>query len=391
MAPRVTVLMTVYNGLPYLPEALESVLAQTFTDFELLVVDDASTDGSVACLRAVTDPRIRLVCNERNQGQARALNHGLQLARGAYIARLDQDDACLPQRLERQVALLDRRPEIAIVGTWQQWIGADGRTRGLEPGVTDLRTGDFGTFLGTLLTCATPVGHPTVMYRSDVVHAVNGYDETFAPCEDYELWCRLARQRQQLAVLPQPLVKVRIHERQQSVTKLALQQTNARRAHERLVAACGPSTWLGTPAGRAEAGEISRLLRMDASFWEESASTRREVDDVLRELRTLLETIRDTCALSRREHARMTGRIAWWLGRGACLAALRRQRHSLPVYRFAWRAGGVRMLRCPTMLAYPIIRLLAPCFVSPVQQWLTSVAAWMKRRRAVARWMLVRS
>lgn len=377
MSPRVTVLMTVYNGLPFLPEAIESVLRQTFADFELLLIDDASTDASLACIRSYPDARIRLVCNEQNRGQAHALNQGLWLARGAYIARLDQDDVCLPNRLQRQVVFLEQRPEVAAVGTWQYWIGPEGRKRGLEPGVVGLRTGDFGTFLGTLLTYATPVAHPTVMYRREAVSAVNGYDETFAPCEDYELWCRLALRRHQLAVLPQPLVMVRIHERQQSVAKLALQQANARRAHERLVAAC---------CGGQEARGISRLLQLEPSFWDEHPSMR-QVQAVIRSLGELLDTVRETFRLSRREYANLTCRISWWLGRGACLAVVRRQRQSLPVYLFAWRAG-VRMLRCPTLLAYPWAFLLSPCFVSPVRRLLASVAVAVKRQRAVARLML---
>lgn len=368
MAPRVTVLMTVYNGLPYLPAAIESVLRQTFADFELLLIDDASTDGSVACVRAYADPRIRLVVNERNGGQARALNQGLQLARGAYIARLDQDDVCLPERLQRQVAWLDRRPEVVAVGTWQCWIGPDGRRRGLEPGVRDLRTGDFGAVLGALLTCATPVAHPTVMYRREAVAAVQGYDETFAPSEDYELWCRLAARRQALAVLPQPLVMVRIHGGQQSVTKAALQQANVRRAHERLVAACG---------GGPVSGEISQLLRLE-SFAN------------VRALGQLLEAMRVAFGLSRHEDAQVRGRLAWWLGRGACLAAVRRQHHSWRAYLFAWRIGGWRMLRSAAMLAYPLSVLLSPCCVSPVRRLLESVAAAVKRQRAVARLMLVK-
>src|SRR3972149_6665359 len=100
---RVTVLMAVYNGLPYLRQAIESVLTQSFTSFELLVVDDASSDGSVACVRSFNDPRVRLVCNERNLRQTASLNRGLELARGEYIARLDQDDLCAPDRLEKQV------------------------------------------------------------------------------------------------------------------------------------------------------------------------------------------------------------------------------------------------------------------------------------------------
>ena len=107
--------MPVYNGLPYLPHAIESVLDQTFTDFEFLIINDASTDDSFACIRSYKDPRIRLVCNETNLGQTRTLNKGLELAQGPFIARLDQDDIAYPKRLAKQVAYLDANPEVALV------------------------------------------------------------------------------------------------------------------------------------------------------------------------------------------------------------------------------------------------------------------------------------
>lgn len=119
--------MPVYNGGAQLGPVVESVLSQTFGDFELLVLDDASTDGCVAPIDSYGDSRIRLVRNEHNLEQVPTLNRGLREARGEYVARLDQDDRCRPHRLKRQVEQLDREPQFALVGTWMDIVDEQGR------------------------------------------------------------------------------------------------------------------------------------------------------------------------------------------------------------------------------------------------------------------------
>ena len=110
MKPIVTVLMTVYNGKNYLNEAIESVLCQTLTNYEFLIVDDASTDNSIEIINSYNDSRIKLLINKKNIGQTVSLNKGLAIAQGKYIARFDQDDVCLPKRLEEQVAFFKKNP-----------------------------------------------------------------------------------------------------------------------------------------------------------------------------------------------------------------------------------------------------------------------------------------
>ena len=290
--PTVTVLMTVYNGLPYLREAVESVLNQTFSDFELLLVDDASTDGSVDCIRSYGDPRIRLVCNSKNVGQAGAMNKGLALARGEYIARLDQDDVCVPDRLQRQVDFLKAQAGTAGVGSWQICIGPDGRKIGFEPGASDLAAGNFGTFAGLLWTQATPVGHPTVMVRRKIFAVAGGYEKAFAPTEDYALWTRLALNRRRLGVIPEPLVKIRIHPRQQSAEKLQIQRSKGVQAHQRFIAA------FCTAEENPE--EISAFLRMDEACWARFR-TGPEVRRVLFMHDQVMDRARRSWKLSRKE------------------------------------------------------------------------------------------
>ena len=198
MSPLVTVLMPVYNGLPYLREAIDSVLQQTLTDYEFLIIDDASTDGSVACIRSYRDPRIRLVRNEKNLGTSGSMNKGIELARSKYIARIDQDDVCLPERLHEQLAFLENRPDLAIVCSWE--VGIDSSSRRIRNWTRQLD--NYGSFLGYLVVGKCPIWHPSIMFRRQVVKDVGGYDHSYSPAEDFELTMRLAMHRHSGGVVP---------------------------------------------------------------------------------------------------------------------------------------------------------------------------------------------
>ncbi len=185
--PIVTVLMPVYNGERYLRESIESILGQTFTDFECLIIDDGSIDASRDIIRSYCDPRIRLIENIDNLGLIKTLNCGLALAKGEYIARQDQDDISYPERLEKQVAFLNSHPEIAMLGTRINNIDEQGRK---------------STLYGYCIVCSelairwqlmfdNPFVHPSVMMRAKIVSDIGGYDERFPECEDYDLFSRL--------------------------------------------------------------------------------------------------------------------------------------------------------------------------------------------------------
>ncbi len=161
-SPRVTVLMTVYNGLPYIAAAVESILSQTFTDFEFLIINDGSPDNSMAAVAEYRDDRIRVVDNPENIGQTRSLNRGLQLARGELIARLDQDDIALPERLEKQVAFADANPQVAALGTAATIIDEQGIDIGSAPVLTSERTLRWGLLFHNVLS------HPSVMFRRSI-------------------------------------------------------------------------------------------------------------------------------------------------------------------------------------------------------------------------------
>jgi Glycosyl transferase family 2 len=209
--PRVTVLLAVCNGEPWLGDAIRSVLGQIFRDFELLVIDDASSDGSPATLGAFGDPRLRVVRNEENLGLTRSLNLGLSLTESEYVARLDADDLSFPDRLGRQVAFLDGHPEVGVVGA--QGIPIDVRGRRLFRVAwwhREWRRPREGAAFEWYRMFDTPLIHSSVMFRRALVrNELGGYDESFLLSQDAELWMRAAR-RTRLANLDTPLVAMRI-------------------------------------------------------------------------------------------------------------------------------------------------------------------------------------
>lgn len=189
IAPAVSVVLPVYNCPHYVSGAIESVLAQTFADFELLVIDDGSQDETPAVLRRYTDPRMRLV-TQANRGLAATLNRGIELARGRYIARQDQDDISLPERFAKQVACLDAHPKCALVGTWAEiW------REGARTGRAHRHPSDNSTLKFELLF-NNPFVHSSVMIRKSALERVGAYsaDRNRQPPEDYELWSRIARE-----------------------------------------------------------------------------------------------------------------------------------------------------------------------------------------------------
>ena len=201
--PLVSVLMPIYNGAADLRKALDSVLSQTFGDFEVIAINDGSKDDSAALLNAVDDPRVRVI-HQDNMGLAATLNRGLSMARGALIARQDQDDLSHPERFARQVSFLQSNPECVLLGTAAEiWIG-DERTDRAHDHPTEHALLVFDLLFNN------PFVHSSVMMRRDAVLALGGYttDKDRQPPEDYELWSRLARHGR-VANLPERLVVYR--------------------------------------------------------------------------------------------------------------------------------------------------------------------------------------
>ena len=204
--PTVSVLMPVYNAARYLAEAVESILSQTFADFEFLIIDDGSTDGSRAILEgyAARDPRVR-VLSRPNTGHAVALNELLGLARGELVARMDADDVAFRERLLRQVDYLRAHPDVVCVGTAVRFIDEAGRfLREGHPGMENEEIQERA------LAGDCALNHPSVMMRRAAVEAVGGYHPEFQPAEDLDLWLRLG-ELGCLTNLPDVLMQYRQH------------------------------------------------------------------------------------------------------------------------------------------------------------------------------------
>ncbi len=217
MTPRVTVLMPIHNVEKHLRAALDSVLAQTFTDFELLIIDDCSTDSTPAILDTYTDPRIIRLRNAHNLGLVASLNRGIAAARGTYLARMDGDDICLPGRLAAQVAHMDAHPDIVLLGT--KYVHIDDDDAYVYGGAEAPPPPEPGTrgYLRWSLLWMTSIQHPTALIRRAALGDLR-YDAAFFTAEDYELWTRLGRLGA-VERLPDVLLRYRVNPAGISVTK----------------------------------------------------------------------------------------------------------------------------------------------------------------------------
>ncbi len=188
-APRVSVLMTTHNGARFIRESIDSVLAQTLTDFELIVADDASTDETPSLLAGYSDPRLRVVRPERNLGVAEARNFGLAACRGEYVAALDHDDISLPERLAVQVRYLDAHPEVVLAGTEVLLRMQDGRTL-----PTDHAPGSSPALVHWMLHVDNPFTWSSVMLRAAALRRLGTFMRREAePADDFDLYHRLLR------------------------------------------------------------------------------------------------------------------------------------------------------------------------------------------------------
>lgn len=205
ITPLISVVLPVYNGEKYLAGAIDSILAQSFANFELIMIDDGSADGSQQILSEYErrDPRVRVIVRE-NRGLATTLNDSIDIARGAWIARMDQDDIALPYRLERQLQWLERTGS-DIAGSWVRRFGAGDKR------VVRLRQTDEAIKMEMLFCC--PFAHPTVMMRTALVKQLH-YDSACEKAEDYDLWERAAEAGWKMTNVPEVLLLYRIHAEQ---------------------------------------------------------------------------------------------------------------------------------------------------------------------------------
>lgn len=269
-APAISVLMAVRDGLPYLSESVESILGQTFKDFEFIIVDDGSTDGGANWLRqrATTDSRIRII-TQANTGIAKALNKGLEIVKGKYIARMDADDVASPDRFYAQMEAMEQDPELAIVGAAIEMMTAEGwvyRSKSPPEAHEDIRS-------ALLRGDAQALIHPVVMIRKEAMLAVGCYDERFSTSQDLDLFLRLTEYGR-ASNLPATLLRYRQHSESsnsrrshlwQETTRLAVLSALERVGPRAFVDAMFPRPFRFNPNPSELA--IARIAERSGRFW----------------------------------------------------------------------------------------------------------------------------
>lgn len=222
--PEISVLMSVYNGADFLSLAIESILTQTFSDFEFIIVDDASTDATPDVIKqyAAKDARIRVITNEKNLGLTKSLNRGLAFAEGKYIARMDADDIALPERFMTQYWFMEEHPSLGALGSAVEVIGEKGRKIG------ERRLAISYEEIKAKMLFNNQFIHSTLFFRADVLKTVGGYNEDFKKSQDYELMFRIS-DKYPVANLPEKLLQFRFHTNSLSWTS-SQQQTCGIRA-----------------------------------------------------------------------------------------------------------------------------------------------------------------
>lgn len=197
--------MSIKDGGKYLREAVESILAQTFTDFEFIIINDGSTDQTAKILDGYTDPRIVRLKNEKNVGLAASLNKGIAVARGDYIARMDADDICAPDRLKAQFNYLEKHTKVDVLGGAIEIMDRNGMV------LSSLKFPETNPVIQWSFCYYCPIVHPAVMVRRQVLLDAGGYRNVWPHAEDYDLWVRISKNAH-FANLSQVLLKLRKHE-----------------------------------------------------------------------------------------------------------------------------------------------------------------------------------
>lgn len=228
--PKVSVVLPVYNVAAHIQQTIESLLRQTFTDFELLVLDDCSTDDTVARVEAIADPRLRLIRNPHNLGRAGTDNAAIEYVQGEYVAKMDGDDICYPERLAKQVAFLDQHPEVNVVGSFMQNFGGDTYLNRYPAAPADAR-------VLTLFTL--PTGNPPMMLRASLFKEQGlRYDAKLRQTEDYDFCARYIRQLT-ITTIQEPLVQYRVPVRTQKHAILSERESVSDRVREQLLRTWG--------------------------------------------------------------------------------------------------------------------------------------------------------
>ena len=248
--PKISVVLPVYNSEEYLIESLESISNQTFRDFEIIAINDGSTDNSLEILKnyARKEPRLRIISRE-NKGITKTLNEGIELSKGDFIARMDSDDICLPLRFEKQLEYIINK-NLDVCGTKYQRIG-------LQTGIPDLPISCEDCYFRLLFGSA--MAHPSILLRKSIIKKYR-YNENFKYAQDYELWCRMALDKIKIGNVPEVLFKYRFSSNNISVAKKKEQSYFAQIA--------GKNYWENTDISRDIIYPLCSIDTLNNSFYD---------------------------------------------------------------------------------------------------------------------------
>lgn len=224
-SPIVSVLMPVYNCEAFIELAVKSILNQSFKEFELLLIDDCSTDATVEIVSKISDPRIKLIQKTENSGYTNSLNQGLNLAKGIYIARMDGDDISHPKRFEKQIQFLEQNNDYVLCGSNYKIIDAN----------TIVTLPEFNDDIRLTLLRYCCMAHPSVMFRKSVIDANSlRYDKNKEPAEDYDLWSTLIKYGK-IHNIQEPLLDYRVHQNQVSQLRIKRQISSSKETKLKLI------------------------------------------------------------------------------------------------------------------------------------------------------------
>ena len=226
--PSISVVMSVNNSELYLKDAIESILNQTFDDFEFIIIDDGSTDYSADIIKSYEDQRIVFLQNDKNMGLARSLNRGVGFSRGKYIARMDADDIAKSERLEKQIFFMEKNPHIDLCGSWIEYFNdtSDAEKRLWKTPATHDE-------IKTYLIFGSPVAHPSIMVKREFFSQLR-YQETYEVAQDYALWTE-SIDVFQFANIQEPLLRYRVHGNQIGQTQKKAQTDRSLRLQKKIL------------------------------------------------------------------------------------------------------------------------------------------------------------
>lgn len=292
--PKVSVVMSVFNGESFLRLAIDSILNQTWSDLELIIVNDGSTDGSASVITSYADERIVFLDNGENKGLIYSLNKGIASASGKFIARMDADDIALPKRLENQVKFLESNADISICGSAIYHLIGDKLIKKSAYLIHD------EIICWMLFNCS--IVHPTLMFRSEVLKNEEViFDNSFPHAEDYELWSRLLF-KYKLASLDEPLLKYRIHANQVTRKHNLLQENSANLVRRRILEQAGfvfddnqfeAHCWLGTSRFLTSIEQLHQISNWLYSLYQQNRSVKYVSDVTMK--RAVKKLWEDSC------------------------------------------------------------------------------------------------